>query len=69
MAPNGRTPVSPFSHPIQLEDAIFPLGIIFTTFQGELRVENQQVVVRPDAGENEKPRFDIARGNSLHVVS
>ncbi|KAJ7016843.1 spindle pole body protein [Mycena alexandri] len=36
-------------------------SIIFTTFQGELRVENQQVVLRSDAGENEKPRFDIAR--------
>ncbi|KIK70482.1 hypothetical protein GYMLUDRAFT_149390 [Collybiopsis luxurians FD-317 M1] len=36
-------------------------SIIFSTFQGELRVETQQVVVRPDAGGNEKPRFDIAR--------
>ncbi|KAG2022781.1 ubiquitin C-terminal hydrolase Ubp10 [Coprinopsis cinerea AmutBmut pab1-1] len=36
-------------------------SIIFKTFQGELRVETQQVVVRPDAGENEKPRFDIDR--------
>ncbi|KAF8240736.1 cysteine proteinase [Tricholoma matsutake] len=36
-------------------------SIIFSTFQGELRVETQQVVVRPDAGENEKPRFDIDR--------
>ncbi|KAJ3790022.1 cysteine proteinase [Lentinula aff. detonsa] len=36
-------------------------SIIFSTFQGELRVETQQVLVRPDAGENEKPHFDIAR--------
>ncbi|KAG5645335.1 hypothetical protein DXG03_006397 [Asterophora parasitica] len=36
-------------------------SIIFSTFQGELRVENQHVLVRPDAGENEKPRFDIDR--------
>ncbi|KAJ7204488.1 spindle pole body protein [Mycena pura] len=36
-------------------------SIIFTTFQGELRVENQQVLVRSDASSNEKPRFDIAR--------
>ncbi|KAK7063846.1 putative mRNA-splicing protein ubp10 [Favolaschia claudopus] len=36
-------------------------SIIFTTFQGQLRVENQQVLLRSDAGENEKPRFDIAR--------
>ncbi|KAG6813990.1 hypothetical protein H0H92_004483 [Tricholoma furcatifolium] len=36
-------------------------SIIFSTFQGELRVETQQVLVRPDLGENEKPRFDIDR--------
>ncbi|KAG6851370.1 hypothetical protein H0H93_005768 [Arthromyces matolae] len=36
-------------------------SIIFNTFQGELRVETQQVLVRPDLGENEKPRFDIDR--------
>lgn len=38
------------------------IGIIFSTFQGELRVQTQQVLVRPDAGENDKPRFDIDRG-------
>lgn len=42
-------------------------GIIFHTFQGELRVEAQQVLVRPDLGENERPRFDIDRGRSLQV--
>ncbi|KAG6883796.1 hypothetical protein C0993_003699 [Termitomyces sp. T159_Od127] len=36
-------------------------SIIFSTFQGELRVETQQVLIRPDSGENEKPRFDIDR--------
>ncbi|KAG9222340.1 hypothetical protein CCMSSC00406_0002675 [Pleurotus cornucopiae] len=36
-------------------------SIIFHTFQGELRVEAQQVLVRPDLGENERPRFDIDR--------
>ncbi|KAJ8509170.1 hypothetical protein ONZ45_g8633 [Pleurotus djamor] len=36
-------------------------GIIFKTFQGELRVETQQVLVRPDLGERERPRFDIDR--------
>ncbi|KAF9451371.1 cysteine proteinase [Macrolepiota fuliginosa MF-IS2] len=36
-------------------------SILFSTFQGELRVETQQVLVRPDSGENEKPRFDIDR--------
>ncbi|EIW87109.1 cysteine proteinase [Coniophora puteana RWD-64-598 SS2] len=36
-------------------------SIIFSTFQGELRAQTQQVLVRPDTGTNEKPRFDIAR--------
>lgn len=44
-------------------------GIIFSTFQGELRVETQQVLVRPDSGENEKPRFDIDRGNVCAAFS
>jgi U4/U6.U5 tri-snRNP-associated protein 2 len=39
-------------------------GIIFKTFQGELRVETQQVLVRADSGENVKPHFDIDRGNT-----
>ncbi|KAJ8084730.1 Ubiquitin carboxyl-terminal hydrolase 10 [Marasmius tenuissimus] len=36
-------------------------SIMFSTFQGEIRAETQQVVVRPDAAENEKPLFDIDR--------
>ncbi|KIY46341.1 cysteine proteinase [Fistulina hepatica ATCC 64428] len=36
-------------------------SIIFSTLQGELKLEAQQVVVRPDMGENSKPRFDIDR--------
>ncbi|KAH0837965.1 hypothetical protein J3R83DRAFT_6202 [Lanmaoa asiatica] len=36
-------------------------SIIFSTFQGELRVETQQVFVRPDEAGNEKPKFDIGR--------
>ncbi|CAA7264758.1 unnamed protein product [Cyclocybe aegerita] len=36
-------------------------SIIFKTFQGELRLETQQVVVRPDSGLKEKPKFDIDR--------
>lgn len=48
-----------------LADAFMPVGIIFSTFQGELRVETQQVLVRPDAGENERPLFDIDRGFSM----
>ncbi|KAH9929704.1 spindle pole body protein [Fomitopsis serialis] len=34
---------------------------IFSAFQGQVRMETQQVVVRPDLGDNEKPRFDIDR--------
>lgn len=34
---------------------------IYSTFQGELRMETQQVIVRPDASGNEKPKFDIDR--------
>lgn len=37
-------------------------GIVFSTFQGELRVETQQILVRPDTGSNHKPVFDIDRG-------
>jgi U4/U6.U5 tri-snRNP-associated protein 2 len=37
-------------------------GIIFTTFQGVVRMETQKIVVRADAGENEKPQFDVSRG-------
>ena len=37
-------------------------GVIFSTFQGEVRMETQQVIVRPDTGGNEKPLFDIDRG-------
>ncbi|KAF5312899.1 hypothetical protein D9619_002735 [Psilocybe cf. subviscida] len=37
-------------------------SIIFTTFQGELRIETQQILVRPDSGSKEKPKFDIDRG-------
>lgn len=38
------------------------IGIIFTTFQGEVRAETQQVLMRPDVGENEKPTFAIGQG-------
>ncbi|KAG6334025.1 hypothetical protein ID866_5068 [Astraeus odoratus] len=36
-------------------------SIIYSAFQGELRMETQQVIVRPDASGNEKPQFDIDR--------
>jgi U4/U6.U5 tri-snRNP-associated protein 2 len=42
-------------------------SVIFSTFQGELRVETQQVLVRPDVGENQKPRFDIDRDIKSNV--
>lgn len=42
----------------------YDAGVIFSTFQGEVRMETQQVVVRSDTGGSEKPRFDIDRGVS-----
>ncbi|KAF8910041.1 hypothetical protein CPB84DRAFT_1764448 [Gymnopilus junonius] len=42
-------------------------SIIFRTFQGELRLETQQVVVRPESGPNEKPKFDIDRETKASV--
>ncbi|KAF7969854.1 hypothetical protein HWV62_25858 [Athelia sp. TMB] len=42
-------------------------SIIFATFQGELRVETQQVLIRPDSGENERPFFDIDRDIKSNV--
>lgn len=36
-------------------------SIIYSTFQGELRMETQQVIVRPDSNGDEKPKFDIDR--------
>ena len=44
-------------------------GIIFSTFQGKVRTETQQVVVRPDASENQKPVFDIDRGARLFLMA
>lgn len=38
------------------------VGIIFSSFQGEVRMETQQVVVRPDAATGARPHFDIDRG-------
>ncbi|KAL4067353.1 hypothetical protein V8B97DRAFT_1873861 [Scleroderma yunnanense] len=36
-------------------------SMMYSTFQGELRMETQQVIVRPDSNGNEKPKFDIDR--------
>lgn len=38
------------------------IGIIFSTFQGKLRMETQQVVVRPEDDSSHRPQFDIDRG-------
>ncbi|KIJ32696.1 hypothetical protein M422DRAFT_35742 [Sphaerobolus stellatus SS14] len=36
-------------------------SVIYTTFQGELRMQTQHVIVRPEAGSKQKPQFDIDR--------
>ncbi|KAK7686578.1 hypothetical protein QCA50_010178 [Cerrena zonata] len=36
-------------------------SVMFSTFQGEVRMETQQILVRSAAYGNEKPRFDIDR--------
>jgi U4/U6.U5 tri-snRNP-associated protein 2 len=41
------------------------VGIIYQTFQGDLKIETQKIVIEKDAGGNEKPRFDISRGKSI----
>ncbi|KAI0068026.1 spindle pole body protein [Artomyces pyxidatus] len=42
-------------------------SIMFSTFQGEVRTETQQVLVRPDAADGDKPRFDIDRETKTTV--
>ncbi|KAF9531846.1 spindle pole body protein [Crepidotus variabilis] len=42
-------------------------SMIYRTFQGELRSETQQVLVRSESGPNEKPRFDIDRESKTSV--
>lgn len=37
-------------------------GIMFSTFQGEVRMETQQVIVQSHVLGHTKPRFDIDRG-------
>lgn len=64
----GKIPVG-FPVSCYLKVLNIVLGIIFTTFQGELRLETQQVLVRPDSGPNEKPKFDIDRGMSSKETS
>lgn len=54
---------STYSQLVSCHSLLLLSGAIYTTFQGELRLETQQVIVRPEAGTNQKPQFDIARGN------
>jgi U4/U6.U5 tri-snRNP-associated protein 2 len=47
-------------------------GIIFSTFQGQLRQDMQNILVRPETGSDAKPQFDIERGEfgrffSIHI--
>lgn len=37
-----------------------PIGPIYTTFQGDVRIDTQQVIVKPET-EGERPHFDIDR--------
>lgn len=53
---------SAFIRQQQRIDVYVCAGVIFSAFQGKVRMETQQVVVRPDLGGNAKPRFDIDRG-------
>lgn len=39
----------------------FSAGIIYKTFQGDLRIETQQYVVKPES-RNKRPEFDVDRG-------
>lgn len=43
-------------------------GIIFSTFQGHLRQEAQNIIVRPDRDSDPKPQFDFGRGKALHLL-
>ncbi|KAL7408861.1 hypothetical protein BDY24DRAFT_405114 [Mrakia frigida] len=36
-------------------------SIIYQTFQGDLKMETQQIVVKADSGGNHRPQFDIGR--------
>jgi hypothetical protein len=37
-------------------------AVIYSAFQGDLRVDTQQVIVKPDTNDHERPHFDIDRG-------
>lgn len=45
------------------------LGVIYKAFQGDLKVETQQYVVKADSGGSKRPQFDIGRGTiALHSL-
>lgn len=62
MGGTKRKNSSELPHVVQPPMARIVLGIIFSTFQGHLRQEQQQIVVRPDTDTDAKPQFDIDRG-------
>ncbi|KAB5592447.1 Spindle pole body protein [Ceratobasidium theobromae] len=43
--------------------------VIYSTFQGEVRLETQQVITKADAASGERPKFDIDRGGLLAIHS
>lgn len=43
-------------------------GIIFSTFQGQLRQEAQNIVVRPDTDSEAKPQFNLDRGREFQCL-
>jgi hypothetical protein len=44
-------------------------GIIYSSFQGELKVETQEVVVRPDWEGKQKPEFRIDEGAPIFSLN
>ena len=43
--------------------------MIYSTFQGEVRLETQQVIVKADIEGGVKPQFDIDRGKPLPLLA
>lgn len=38
-----------------------PAGIVYSAFQGELRIEDQAILVKSTEEDNERPKFDLGR--------
>lgn len=58
----------PFVFLEHLADQSSDIGIIFSTFQGELRTETQQIVVKQEDSDKYRPLFDIDRGKWTSFV-